>query len=446
MHVVVTVHGIRTYGDWQARLQTLLCNASSDIEVHSYVYGYFSILGFIIPPFRWLVTRRFRRELVRLCKDKPTARIDLIGHSFGTHLIAWGLRGIPKSQRPKIHTIILAASVLKSDFRWNELLANGTVKRVVNDCGIDDVVLICNQLGVLFTGMAGRVGFAGMTNQLFLNRYFKGGHSLFFYEGRAPSDEFMKRNWLPVILQDGSVAAWDERVHPSPIQGMANTIVRNAEPIKLAFYTLLLLTPAYYFYTLYSEAEVQRLAANQANVQLLETVQSLVNELLPSQGDYNSIASPWNEQNTKLLQEAIMRLTKSQVSTTMAVRIYVGRYCRDKGGTVLKGSKPLSECAILPARKEYLGFDQKYDELLGQQIARELKSKLMAVFPTVQLDMTIDALSHGKYPYPAQETSTIDDWNKIASLNTRVDLQMQPNKTLMDFLGVPGPPTNVRIE
>lgn len=51
--------------------------------------------------------------------------------------------------------MILAGSVLKPGFLWKDLVGE-SVHRVVNECGIrDNVLLLLNQLAVLFTGMAG---------------------------------------------------------------------------------------------------------------------------------------------------------------------------------------------------------------------------------------------------------------------------------------------------
>jgi hypothetical protein len=113
-HIVVSIHGIRTYGSWQERLGALLRSHDESIEYHAYTYGYFSIFAFLIPPIRWLVVRNFRRTLLQLCHDNPGARIDLVAHSFGTHICAWSI--VPGALRPHIHTIILAGSVLKPQF------------------------------------------------------------------------------------------------------------------------------------------------------------------------------------------------------------------------------------------------------------------------------------------------------------------------------------------
>ena len=60
-HLVITVHGIRTYGDWQDELKKLLEAAEPGVTVRMYRYGFFSSLAFLIPPLRWLVGRQFRR-------------------------------------------------------------------------------------------------------------------------------------------------------------------------------------------------------------------------------------------------------------------------------------------------------------------------------------------------------------------------------------------------
>jgi hypothetical protein len=60
--------------------------------------------------------------------------------------------------------------------------------------------------------MAGRTGFGGATSNAFRNRYSVFGHSGYFQDttGR-PSDDYMKRNWVPLLGEEGSVALFDHR-------------------------------------------------------------------------------------------------------------------------------------------------------------------------------------------------------------------------------------------
>ncbi|MEM7469100.1 MAG: hypothetical protein AAF387_19760, partial [Pseudomonadota bacterium] len=159
--LVVTVHGIRTYGRWQEQLGALLESHDSAFSVHHFKYGYFSALAFIVPFTRWLMTRRFRKDLISIAKSSDWDRIDIVAHSFGTHLVAWALYRMATRHHIKVHTVILAGSVLKPGFPWRELMGSKEcVLRIVNDCGVRDNVLLLNQVFVLGTGMAGRAGFS----------------------------------------------------------------------------------------------------------------------------------------------------------------------------------------------------------------------------------------------------------------------------------------------
>ena len=256
-HLVVTVHGIRTFGQWQDRLEALLRGEDAGVRVESYRYGYFSCVAFMLPPLRWIVTRRFRNALLRTCGDEAWDRIDLVGHSFGTHLVGWGLHGIPRAIRPRVHTVVLAGSVLKPTFPWRDLIGD-CVGRVVNDCGTHDLVLVLNQAVVLFTGMAGRVGFAGMSDERFRNRFFPLGHSGYFLAAGKPSDDFMRTWWLPLLAADAPIAVPADPRSASALQGIETFVLNNAEPVKLAVYLAPFVFLALLFFGLYRKAEHER--------------------------------------------------------------------------------------------------------------------------------------------------------------------------------------------
>src|SRR5271163_156088 len=103
--LLITVHGIRTFGRWQEELKRKIdAQLGEGVEVCHYRYGFFTILAFLIPPFRWLATARFRSELLHLA-NRQWSRIDIVAHSFGTHLVGWGLLRLQKVRRPPIHTV-----------------------------------------------------------------------------------------------------------------------------------------------------------------------------------------------------------------------------------------------------------------------------------------------------------------------------------------------------
>ena len=266
-HLVVTVHGIRTFGQWQDRLEALLEGAEDGVRVEHYRYGYFSCLAFMLPPLRWLVTRRFRTALVRSCRSRPWDRIDVVAHSFGTHLVGWGLFGIPRADRPRVHTVLLAGSVLKPSFPWQELTGD-CVGRVVNDCGTEDGVLVLNQAIVLFTGMAGRVGFAGMNHDRFRNRFFAHGHSGYFVDGGRPSDDFMRTWWLPVLGGDGPISVPEDPRTSSALEGLRTFALNNAEPLKIALYVAPFVLLALLYFGLWRQADREREIARGRLVEL----------------------------------------------------------------------------------------------------------------------------------------------------------------------------------
>lgn len=235
-HIVITVHGIRTYGNWQDELKRLLEEAEPRISVVNYQYGYYSSLAFLVPPLRWLVARRFRRFALREIESAPeNARIDVVAHSFGTYLVASALGSI--LQRRRVHTLIFAGSVLRPSFPWYKFLHSGRLGRVVNECGCDDSVLLLCQSVALMMGMAGRVGFHGMVSGQFMNRFHRGGHGGYFDAAKR----FMSENWVPLLTREASIPPIDQRPCLTPLGGAKMFLLNNMQFIKVASAAALML-------------------------------------------------------------------------------------------------------------------------------------------------------------------------------------------------------------
>ncbi len=283
-HLIIAVHGIRTFGRWQDRLEKLVRQAGNpkEISFHSFKLRYFSVAAFLFPPLRWLVVRRFRNELRRLAEMAPRTRIDLVGHSFGTHVIAWALWGLKPAENISIHTIILAGSVLRGGFHWSGLIGS-RVGRVINDCGTKDVSLLFSQFCVLFTGMAGHTGFSGMTGESFRNRFSAFGHSGYFQDAQGePSDAYMARHWVDLLVKDEPIPDIDERSEGGVLRGIFYWLANNAEPVKLSVYLSPMIALVVWILSLYVEADKQRLAAEQQTLAALRS-QSETAELLAKQ-------------------------------------------------------------------------------------------------------------------------------------------------------------------
>lgn len=232
-HIVILVHGIRTFGAWQERFAILLKRYEPGVETHVYKYGYFSSLAFLIPFLRIPVRRRFRRYLASKVHDWEGMRVDIVAHSFGTYVTAWALRGLTADQCPRIHTIIFCGSVLKQLFPWDTFVGRDMpVTRVINDCGTKDIWPVIGQLFVLGMGIAGRRGFAGVTGADvgIINRYFPIGHSGFF------PDTFMQERWVPLLTGTTPPLTGAEIIPPTPRWSAA--LEYYADPIKLVFLLL----------------------------------------------------------------------------------------------------------------------------------------------------------------------------------------------------------------
>lgn len=205
----ITVHGIRTFGQWQERLKHIVHAEADFIKFHTYKYGYFAVLFFAIPYFQNKEVCKLQRALVRLFESQPSKRFIIFGHSFGTFLIAKALARISESGTIfNIKAIVLSGSVLKSDHDWDFLDKHPDLT-LINECGNGDGILCLSEAFIPMTGMAGRTGFYGFSSDSFINRYYYGGHSLYFN-----GDDFMRQNWLPLFSE--SPANSNSRQRPDP--------------------------------------------------------------------------------------------------------------------------------------------------------------------------------------------------------------------------------------
>jgi WD40 repeat protein len=300
--LLITVHGIRTFGAWQGALKT---KAEDDfggaVEVCNYRYGFYSLVAFLIPFTRWIATRRFRKQLLHDLTKAPWSRVDIVAHSFGTHLVGWGLRRLPIDKQPLIHTIIFAGSVLKSTFPVRDLKDRAV--RLVNDCGIKDNVLLVNQIFVLFTGMAGRIGLIGTEGPSFLNRFFDFGHGGYFDKQPFGEPDFMDKYWMPLLRSEAGIDAHDERVERA-LDDVVSLFLNNAEPIKIAVYVLPLLLMIGYVNNLRLAAvreakmELARRLANESDLLRIE-LEDLEPPLLLATESMERIALPENDRRIR---------------------------------------------------------------------------------------------------------------------------------------------------
>src|ERR1035438_8140326 len=80
-HIVLTVHGIRTFGDWADRLARILRESDPDTVTLKHGYGWVSMPAFLIPPFGWYEVRLFRKELKTLARRHPNRKSTRLNSS-----------------------------------------------------------------------------------------------------------------------------------------------------------------------------------------------------------------------------------------------------------------------------------------------------------------------------------------------------------------------------
>jgi pimeloyl-ACP methyl ester carboxylesterase len=125
--------------------------------------------------------------------DRPGRRPDVIAHSFGAWLIGHALEQNPDI---RVGRIILAGSVLRPDFDWSTLLADGRVEAVLNHCGRLDMWSWVSEFFIPDSGPSGYRGFApcaGVYNCI--EPHFR--HTTFFRDRHI--DRVHRDVWLPFL-------------------------------------------------------------------------------------------------------------------------------------------------------------------------------------------------------------------------------------------------------
>ena len=204
--LLLTIHGIRTHGRWQNLLIEEVRKYSRSFVRAEVKYGFFDILSFSVPWLRQRKARQAAQEVREILIDNSDKEIYVVAHSFGTLVLSEALKSISLSN--KINRIILCGSPLAHNYNIDHMVRNSHL--LINDCGTRDVILVAAKTLLLGLGEAGRVGFRRSNSATFLNRYFTGGHSLYF---EMPDNQrsFAEKYWLPLFLEDSDPPLIDQR-------------------------------------------------------------------------------------------------------------------------------------------------------------------------------------------------------------------------------------------
>lgn len=191
-YLAVTIHGIRTQGQWQEGLErNLVDKFGEDITCKKYKYNYYSATKLLIPKFRKKVIDDFKEQLIELLEKTPDTQVIFFAHSFGTYILMKALEDLPRDIDLNIEKVVLAGCVLKENYDLKSVRNVVDKSRIINDCGMNDGILLLSKYFCSDMGMAGRSGIIGIDIN---NRYFKGKHD-FFYKNK----QFIEKYWVPLI-------------------------------------------------------------------------------------------------------------------------------------------------------------------------------------------------------------------------------------------------------
>lgn len=209
-HILVLLHGMNTYAEWQEVLAEPIRN-ETNIEPAVVGYGNFHPVKFFMPGrYRQKRIDVVLRDLTGLRASNPNADISIVAHSFGSYIFS---KIIEKSAEIKFHRVILCGSVVETDYNWAAVSRRMTAP-VVNDIGRWDY---WPSLAKSWSWGYGDSGSLGFKNSFVRDRYYDFGHSDFL------NVEHMKNYWLPYLI-DGRVVSSPYTNERPKIQGIERVV------------------------------------------------------------------------------------------------------------------------------------------------------------------------------------------------------------------------------
>lgn len=131
--VLVSLHGIRTRGEWQKELCPLV--SEKGWKYYPLDYGYFTAPQLAIAATHKSKIKWFRDKMNDIYAENPDALPSIIVHSFGSLILAKALKRLPDL---KFDRVILTGSIIPVDYPWPALVENEQISFVRNLVGKAD--------------------------------------------------------------------------------------------------------------------------------------------------------------------------------------------------------------------------------------------------------------------------------------------------------------------
>ncbi|TBA29352.1 lipase family protein [Rhizobium ruizarguesonis] len=159
---MIVVHGMNSRAQWQEEFSWQIANRlrySAPVLIYKYGWATIDVL------VRWLHRRlakrlgeRIRIAITQALASQRPSKPDIVAHSFGTHLLSLVLDD-PEFEDLSFGRIITAGSIVRPDFDWDRLIANGRVEAILNHVGAKDIAVPAAQFTIPGTGPGGRFGY-----------------------------------------------------------------------------------------------------------------------------------------------------------------------------------------------------------------------------------------------------------------------------------------------
>lgn len=196
---VLVLHGMNTRGPWQEELNWLISTTyGRSVPVFIYKYGKVRPGSFFRFRQRQFVKGLVAR-IVALAGEQKSSRYgpkpDVIAHSLGTLLLGKALEAFPEL---KVGRVVLAGSILRPDFNWQQIRQRGQVDAVLNHWGGRDIWTRCAHLAIPDSGPSGAGGF-NHVDAIFNRVEDDFSHSSFFLSSELPS--VFAKVWQPFMTR-----------------------------------------------------------------------------------------------------------------------------------------------------------------------------------------------------------------------------------------------------
>lgn len=190
---VISLHGIRTRGQWQKDLQAAL--EDGGFHHRALDFGFFRAISLINP---WARERKVRWFLEQYTQIRATTKgpISIIAHSFGSYIVATAMR---KYRQIEFDRIILCGSIVPVNYDWDSVIhKRGQAKDVLNQYGKQDIWVRLAEWAVATAGPSGYQGFGNVANGRVVQQAFLDyAHSEYFF------DLNFRDNWVPFLQGKG---------------------------------------------------------------------------------------------------------------------------------------------------------------------------------------------------------------------------------------------------